>query len=46
MTEEEALLQMELLGHDFFVFRHAETDAINVLYRRRGGDYGLIQPVT
>ena len=46
MTEEEALLQMELLGHDFFVFRHAETDLINVLYRRRGGDYGLIQPVS
>ncbi len=45
MTEEEALLQMELLGHDFFVFRHAESDGVNVLYRRTGGDYGLIEPV-
>lgn len=44
MTEEEAVLQMELLGHDFFVFRHAETDSINVLYRRAEGDFGLIQP--
>jgi len=44
MTEDEALLQMELLGHDFFVFRHAETDLVSVLYRRRGGDFGLIQP--
>ena len=44
MTEEEAILQLELLGHDFFVFRHAETDLINVLYRRTGGDFGLIQP--
>lgn len=44
MTEEEAVLQLELLGHDFFVFRHADTDLINVLYRRTEGDYGLIQP--
>jgi len=44
MTEDEAVLQLELLGHDFFVFRHAETDLINVLYRRNDGDYGLIQP--
>ena len=44
MTEEEAILQLELLGHDFFVFRHAESDSINVVYRRTGGDYGLIQP--
>ena len=44
MTEEEAILQLELLGHDFFVFRHAELDSINVVYRRTGGDYGLIQP--
>lgn len=44
MTEEEAILQMELLGHDFFVFRSAETDSINVLYRRTGGDFGVIQP--
>ncbi len=44
MTEEEAILQLELLGHDFFVFRHAETELINVIYRRSGGDYALIQP--
>lgn len=44
MSEEEAVLQMELLGHDFFVFRHDETDQVSVLYRRRGGDFGLIQP--
>jgi putative sigma-54 modulation protein len=44
MTEAEAMLQLELLGHDFFVFRHAETDLLTVLYRRNDGDYGLIQP--
>ncbi len=44
MTEEEAILQLELLGHDFFVFTHAEVGTVNVLYRRSGGDYGLIQP--
>lgn len=44
MTESEAMLQLELLGHDFFVFRHADTDILNVLYRRNDGDYGLIQP--
>ena len=44
MSEEEAMLQLELLGHDFFVFRHAETDIVNVIYRRNDGDYGLIQP--
>jgi len=44
MTEDEAILQMELLGHDFFVFTHAEEGTVNVLYRRNDGDYGLIQP--
>lgn len=44
MSEEEAILQLELLGHDFFVFTHQETDTVNVLYRRNDGDYGLIQP--
>jgi len=44
MSTEEALLQMELLGHDFFVFSSAETDTINVLYRRNDGNYGLIEP--
>lgn len=45
MTAEEAILQLELLGHDFFVFTSADTDDVNVLYRRNDGDYGLIQPV-
>ena len=44
MSSDEAALQMDLLGHDFFVFRDDETDLVNVLYRRTGGDYGLIQP--
>jgi putative sigma-54 modulation protein len=44
MTAEEAVLQMDLIGHDFFVFRNADTDEINVVYRRRDGDYGLIEP--
>jgi len=44
MTPEEAILQMELLGHDFFVFTSSETDNVSVLYRRHDGDYGLIEP--
>lgn len=44
MTPEEAILQLELLGHDFFVFTSAETEAVSVLYRRNDGDYGLIEP--
>ncbi|MCL6551797.1 MAG: ribosome-associated translation inhibitor RaiA [Firmicutes bacterium] len=44
MTEEEAVLQMELLGHAFFVFRDADTERLRVLYRRRDGNYGLIEP--
>ena len=44
MSPEEAILQLELVGHDFFVFRNAETESINVVYRRRDGDYGLIEP--
>src|SRR5262245_28513059 len=44
MTAEEAVLQLELVGHDFFVFRNAETEVINVVYRRRDGDYGRIEP--
>jgi putative sigma-54 modulation protein len=44
MTTDEALVQMELLGHAFFVFRQAATQEINVLYRRRDGDFGLIEP--
>jgi putative sigma-54 modulation protein len=45
MDEVEAVEQMELLGHDFFVFYNVNDDEVNVLYRRRDGNYGLIQPV-
>ncbi|HLS54281.1 MAG TPA: sigma 54 modulation/S30EA ribosomal C-terminal domain-containing protein, partial [Tissierellaceae bacterium] len=38
------ILQMELLGHNFFVFRDADTDDINVIYKRKDGNYGLIEP--
>ncbi|MGZ5383016.1 MAG: ribosome hibernation-promoting factor, HPF/YfiA family [Acidimicrobiia bacterium] len=44
MTPEEAALQMETLGHDFFFFQSADTDMPSVLYRRRDGAYGLIEP--
>jgi putative sigma-54 modulation protein len=44
MTEEEAAEQMELLGHDFFLFLNADTGDLNVVYKRRDGDYGLIEP--
>ena len=44
MDVEEACIQMELLGHNFFVFRNAETDEINVVYKRNGNTYGLIEP--
>lgn len=44
MDSEEACLQMELLGHDFYVFLNAETDEVNVVYKRRGNTYGLIEP--
>ena len=44
MAPDEAVLQLELVGHDFFVFRNAETDEVNVVYRRRDGNYGLIEP--
>lgn len=43
MDVEEAVLQMELLGHDFFVFRDAETGDVSVVYKRRDGNYGLIE---
>lgn len=42
MDEEEAILQMNLLGHDFFVFKNIETDAISVIYRRKDSNYGII----
>ena len=44
MTPEEAVLQLELVGHDFFVFRNADSDEVNVVYRRNEGGYGLIEP--
>jgi putative sigma-54 modulation protein len=44
MSEEEAVLQLELLDHHFYVFTSADTGDINVVYRRRDGNYGLIEP--
>ncbi len=44
MDAEEACVQMELLGHSFYVFRNAETDEVNVVYKRKGNTYGLIEP--
>jgi len=44
MSAEEACLQMELVGHNFFVFLNGETESINVIYKRKDGNYGLIEP--
>ncbi|MGL5245789.1 MAG: ribosome hibernation-promoting factor, HPF/YfiA family, partial [Sarcina sp.] len=44
MMPEEAVLQMELIGHNFFVFQDAETNQLNVVYKRKDGNYGLIEP--
>ena len=44
MYPEDACVQMELLGHDFFVFVNAETDLVNVVYKRKGNSYGIIEP--
>jgi putative sigma-54 modulation protein len=44
MPPDEAIEQMELLGHDFFVFFNADVEAVNVVYRRHDGNYGLLQP--
>src|SRR3972149_245956 len=44
MTPEEAVLQLELIGHDFFVFKNVDSDDVNVVYRRRDGNYGLMEP--
>ena len=44
MYPEDACVQMELLGHSFYVFRNAETDEVNVVYKRKGNTYGLIEP--
>jgi putative sigma-54 modulation protein len=44
MNVEEAILQMNLLGHNFFVFSNGDTEEVNVVYRRKDGNYGLIEP--
>ena len=44
MYPEDACVQMELLGHNFYVFCNAETDQVNVVYKRKGNTYGLIEP--
>ena len=45
MTVEEAILQMNLLSHSFFLFKNAETGNLNVVYKRKENDYGLIEPL-
>jgi len=44
MNIEEAIMQMNLINHDFYVFTNAETEEVNVVYRRKDGNYGLIEP--
>ena len=44
MYPEDACIQMEMLGHSFYVFVNAETDAVNAVYKRKGGTYGLLEP--
>ena len=44
MDPEEGCFQMELIGHNFFLFRNSETDEVNVVYKRKGNTYGLIEP--
>lgn len=44
MDPEEACVQMELIGHSFYVFLNGDTDEVNVVYKRKGGTYGLIEP--
>ena len=46
MSPDEAALQMDMLGHDFFVFRNAKNNGVEVVYRRKGGGYGWIEPVS
>jgi putative sigma-54 modulation protein len=43
MDEEEAIMQMNLLGHNFFVFFNARSEEVNVVYKRKDGNYGLIE---
>ena len=44
MDVEEAILQMNMVGHEFFMFRNVDTGEINVVYRRKDGNYGLLEP--
>jgi len=44
LSPQDAVLQLELVGHDFFVFRNDDSGEVNVVYRRRDGQYGLIEP--
>ena len=44
MSVEEAIMQMDLLGHDFYVFSNSESEEVNVVYKRKDGNYGLIEP--
>ena len=43
MSEDEAILQMELLGHEFFVFKNSSTNEVNVLYKRKDSNYGILE---
>jgi len=43
MSEEEAILQMELIGHEFFVFKDIDSETVSILYKRKDGDYGIIE---
>ena len=43
MSEEEAILQMELLGHQFYLYKNEETGEVNILYKRKDGDYGILE---
>ena len=43
MDEEEAILQMEMLGHNFFVYHDMDTDNVNVVYKRKNNEYGIIE---
>ena len=43
MNEEEAILQMELLGHQFYMYKDSDTDLVNVVYKRTDGNYGVIE---
>ena len=43
MGDEEAIMQMEMLNHDFFVYLNMETDSVNVVYKRKDGNYGILE---